>query len=248
MDRETTAIVYLNCLLVKNDVRPGYIPNIDPTNILYRNVCVMIARRYFKLNTFLFRENLLITKNILTQEEKTILTEGVTNPTFHTTLGGILGYDCVDFFTKGIESISRTSFSYTITLISNESKRLQLFSYVCPGVVENSQIILSPENLQKAIEYVNKIKNVFREDPYARLVVNKVNIESSYIFPFPTIINRDELIANGLPSIPPPPPIETTSSFSSDSIKGGAIKYKKRKSTQRRGIKINRKNKSKRRV
>lgn len=248
MDRENTAIVYLNCLLVKNNVRPGYIPNIDPKNILYRNICVMIARRYFKLNTFLFRENLLITKNILTPEEKTILNDSVSNPNFHTILGNILGYECVDFFRQGIESTSRTSFNYTITLINNESKRLQLFSYVCPGDIENSQIILSPENIQKAVEYVNKIKNVFREDPYARLVVNKINIESSYIFPFPTIISRDELMANGLPSLPPPPPIDTTSSVSSDSIKGGSIRYKKRKRTQQHERKNNRKNKSKRRV
>ena len=29
MESENTALVYLICLLLKEDVRPGYIPNID---------------------------------------------------------------------------------------------------------------------------------------------------------------------------------------------------------------------------
>jgi len=247
MDRENTVLVYLSCLLVKQDVRPGYIPNIDGTNLIYRNQCVTMARRYFKLNTFVFGDVLLITKRELTQEEKEILKQGPSDSNYHTLLGNILGYECVDFFGPHITSMQRTSINYTINLINSDKTRLHLFAYVCPGTIEDSQITLSPENIEKANEYLNKIKSAFREDSYARTVVSKINMELSYVFPFPTIIRRDELMSKGVPLPPPLPPISRSDVPVSTTSQGGSKKYRIRRKTITRSYSRKNKGKSKRR-
>lgn len=247
MDRENTVLVYLSCLLVKQDVRPGYIPNIDGTNLIHRNQCVTMARRYFKLNTFMFGDVLLITKRELTPEEKEILKNGPSNSNYHTLLGNILGYECVDFFGPHITSMQRTSINYTINLINSDKSRLHLFAYVCPGTIEDSQIILSPESIEKANEYLNKIKNVFREDSYARTVVSKISMELSYVFPFPTFIRRDELMTKGVPLPPPLPPISSSDVTVTTTSQGGSKKYKIRRKTTTRSYGRKSKGKSKRR-
>ena len=52
MDSENTALVYLICLLLKEDVRPGYIPNID--FIFYIKY---INTSYYVFYTYIFYES-----------------------------------------------------------------------------------------------------------------------------------------------------------------------------------------------
>jgi hypothetical protein len=52
MESENTALVYLICLLLKEDVRPGYIPNID--FIFYIKY---INTSYYVFYTYIFYES-----------------------------------------------------------------------------------------------------------------------------------------------------------------------------------------------
>lgn len=224
MQNEEIALFYVNCLLVDKGVRPGYLPAFNMKDTGYREQCMDIANKCFNnsLHFFSFgrdNANFLITKDELSQEYKDILSN-TGNPRYHPTLGNILGYDCVDTFNLQIISSQRIEFTFNIMFIHDSNITYQLFAYVCPGTIVDGNVTLTQENLDRAIEYLNNIKAVFREDAYARLIVQKIKLDLSYTFPIPRHINRIELEARGLPL---PAPLLTSPSPSPpfSSARGG---------------------------
>jgi hypothetical protein len=220
MDRETIITVWLNCLLVKEGVRPGYITETTFNEFLKKFFEDKIAKQYFNLKTFLWGNNLLITKDELTDDVKEKITQGyewakLRDPReneYHTILGNILGYDCVDSFSMVdfLKSV-RVSFSFNATLVNG--KKIQLFPYVCPAVYIDGELTYTPENLDIALRYLNRIRSVFRENYYSKFIIEKVSLEISYLYPFSsTLVSRDQLVAKGLPM----PPLKKSGEVSSE--------------------------------
>ena len=226
MDKEEINLFWLNCLLIKEGVRPGYILEFEPGNLIKVDYFKDMATDFFKLNTFLFGSlNLLITKEELSEGDKQILSNP-TNSGYHTLIGTILGYDCVDTFNLKMISEPRISFAYKINFINSDSRKHLLFTYICPGINIDGKVTVSQENLERAVTYLNSIRNVFRENRYSNLIVLKITLETSYVFPFPRTINRGQLMANGLPMPPSASPIQE-----------GGTRTRTRTRTRRRYIK-----------
>ncbi len=206
MDRETIISFWLNCLLVKEGIRPGCIPDTPET---LKNFFKKIATEYFNLNTFSWANNLLITKHELSDATKEKIIQGyewakLRDPRqieYHTILGHTLGYDCVEDFSMIDVKKARVAFSFNVTLINE--KKIQLFPYVCPAVYIDGGITYANENLDIALRYLNRIKSTFRENDYSKFIVDRVSLEISYVYPFSSrLITPDELKVKGLPMPP----------------------------------------------
>ena len=241
IDKDDSALHWLNCLLVKEGVRPGYLAHIERIDTpLEKNYKISVATKYFKLNTFIFGEEgrgLFVTKEPLSDEDKEIISD-TSNPEYHFKLGHILGYDCVDTFSLANVGVSRISIGYYVTLIDNPNSKKQLFAYSCPGIRVDGLPTITQENLDIAIRYLNNIKTAFRTTSYSNFIVSKITLDVNYIFPPPRHVNHDEIIKKGIPFPPVAPPVvkpeadsnpETLSSAFSEMTIGGSLRRTKRR-------------------
>lgn len=213
IDKEDSVLHWLNCLLVKEGVRPGYIAQItDIVTPLEKNYKISVATKYFKLNTFAFGDqdrNMFVTKEPLSDEDKAIISD-TSNPDYHFKIGRILGYDCVDTFSLADAGLSRIAIGYYVTFIDSPNTRKQLFAYTCPGVRVDGLPNVTQENLDLAIRYLNNIRTAFRVNSYSNFIISKVNLDIGYVFPPPRQFNRDEIVKKGIPFPPIAPPSNET--------------------------------------